>query len=323
MVEKIDAFAHVLPQSFYEAMSEAHPTDELHAIDKPRFWDHEIRIKDLDDHGIDKQVVSLARPSIWTGIDYDDAVEITRIANDAVREFVDERPDRLIAIGTLPLMGEEFVAEFERCVDDLGMAGVQIFSNVKGEPIDGEEFLPLYEKAETKDVPIWLHPQLHEWHGWDEDYMLHKILGWPFDTSLALARLVFSGIMDEHPNLTIIPHHMAAMIPHFSNRIKLFHEMLVQHRDVYPYPVNDLDGDVEELFASFYADTCRCGDSDILEDGLSYFGEKNLVFATDYPFGPDEGREFLRVEVDGVENMDVNEDVRQRVYSENIRSLLS
>lgn len=323
MVERIDAFAHALPKSFANEMSEAHPTEELHAIaDEPRFYDPDHRVSVLDEYGIDKQVITLARPPIWNGIDRDTALEMTRVANDAIRAFADEHPDRLIPVATLPLIGPEFVEEFERCIDDLDMAGVQLFSNFEGDPIDAEGSLPLYEKAEADGIPIWLHPQLHEWHEWDHEYMLHKILGWPFDTSLAMARLVFSGVMDQYPDLNIIPHHMGAMVPHFTNRLELFYEMLVEHRDVYPYPVNELEGSVEESFSNFYADTCRCGSSELLEDGLEFFGTDNLVFATDYPFGPDEGRAFLREETAAVESMDVSEDLEERIFAGNVRSLL-
>lgn len=323
MAERIDAFAHALPKPFYEEMSEAHPTEELHAIgDESRFFDPDHRIDVLDEYGIDKQVITLARPPIWNGIDRDTAIEMTRVANDAVKAFTEEYHDRLIPVATLPLIGPEFVDEFERCIDDLDMAGVQIFSNFEGDPIDTEESLPLYEKAEAEGVPIWLHPQLHDWHDWDDEYMLHKILGWPFDTSLAMARLVFSGIIDEYPDLKVIPHHMGAMVPHFVDRLDLFHEMLVEHRDVYPYPVNELDDTVEESFLTFYADTCRCGSADILGDGIEFFGSDQLVFATDYPFGPDEGRAFLRDEIAGVKSIDTSKDVKEQVFSGNIRTLL-
>jgi predicted TIM-barrel fold metal-dependent hydrolase len=324
MAERIDAFAHVLPKPFLDEMMEVHPTEELDALsDAPRFWDMNIRFDDLDEYGINKQVITLARPPIWQGIGRGDAFEMIRLANNEVKKLANEHPDRLIPVATIPFLDGEFIDEFERCVDDLDMAGVQIFSNVDGKPIDAEPFLPFYDAVESKDVPIWLHPQLHEWHEWDSEYMLHKILGWPFDTSLALARLVFGGVMDRHPDLKLIPHHMGSMIPHFTNRLNMFHEMLVEHRDVYPYNVNELNGSVEETFSQFYGDTCRCGASDVLEDGLSFYGEDQFVFATDYPFGPNEGRGFLREEVQAVKNMDVHDETRKKVYGENLKSLLS
>lgn len=324
MADVIDAFAHVLPKGFFDEMVEVHPTDELKALsDAPRFWDMGIRLESMDEYGIDKQVVSLARPPIWSGIDPEDSVEMVRLANDGVREIADDHPDRFIPVATLPVVNDDLIDEFDRCIDDLGMAGVQLYSNVSGRPIDSEEVRPLFARAASKGVPIWLHPQLHEWHEWDHEYMLHKILGWPFDTSLAMARLVFGGILDEHPDLAVIPHHMGGMIPHFVDRLDLFHRMLVEHRDVYPYPVRELDGPIEEYFSRFYADTCRSGAPSVLEDGVEFFGEDRLVFATDYPFGPDEGRAFMRAEVEALRSMDVSDAVRSRVSGGNIEALLS
>lgn len=320
MPDRIDAFAHVLPRQFYERLNEVHPSTELQALgDATRFWDVTHRLDILDEYGIDKQVVTLARPPIWRGLDSEEAFSLTRVANDAVADYADGH-DRLIPVGTLPYLSGAYLDEFDRCLDDLGMVGIQIFSNLDGAPIDtAEEF---YTKAERTNTPIWLHPQLHDWHKWDEEYMLHKILGWPFDTSLALARLVFNGVIDSHPNLQIIPHHMGAMIPHFSARLTMFHQMLVEHRDVYPYPVTELDEPVEHYFRQFYGDSCRCNSPEILEDGCAFFGEDNLLFATDYPFGPDKGRGFLAEEVRGVEEMDVSEDVREKIFGGNVRSLI-
>lgn len=322
MVERIDAFAHVLPQRFADALQERHPSDELSALeDAERFWNMDLRTEDMDEFGIDRQVITLARPPIWRGIDADDALELTQIANDEVARMGDEY-DRFVPVGTIPFVNDEFLAEYDRCVEDLGMPGVQIFSNVDGQPIDGPAFRRLYDRAASNETPLWMHPQLHDWHEWDSEYMLHKILGWPFDTSLAMARLVFGGIMDEYPDLQIIPHHMGAMIPHFASRIEMFHRMLVEHRDVYPYRTPEFEGDVVEQFRRFHGDTCRCGDADVLADGLEFFGDDRLVFATDYPFGPERGRGFMREEVRGVEEMDVTDGVRQQVFGGNLAAML-
>lgn len=322
MGDRVDAFAHILPERFITELSEVHPSAELEALtDAPRFWDLDRRRDDMDEFGIDKQVLTLARPPIWRGIDPDEALALTQLANDEVAHIADET-DRFIGVGTLPFVNDEYLAEYDRCVEDLGLEGVQIFSNVEGQPIDGPAFRRLYSRANDRGTPIWLHPQLHEWHEWDSEYMLHKILGWPFDTSLAMARLAMSGVLAENPDLTVIPHHMGAMVPHFASRIELFHRMLTQHRDVYPYEVPDFDGSIGEQLARFTPDTCRGGDPDILADGLEFFGEESIVFATDYPFGPDEGRGFMREEVRGVEQLDVDDATRERVFGGNLESLL-
>lgn len=319
--EVVDAFAHVLPREFYESMMDVHPTSELEALgDANRFWDMSIRLELMDEYGIDRQVINLARPPIWRGISEDAALEPTRLANDAVMSIADDH-EEFIPVGTVPFVSEPFLEEFERCVD-MGMAGVQLFSNIEGQPIDSRAHRAVYEAAVDADVPIWLHPQLHEWHHWDDQYMLHKSLGWPFDTTMALARLVFGGVMADYPDLKVIPHHMGAMIPHFVSRLELFYEMLVQHPEVYPYEVRNLDEPVRDQFARFYGDTCRSGDVDVLEDGLAFYGPDRLVFATDYPFGPDEGEAFMAEEVAAVEAMDIDADVRAGIVGGNLRAIL-
>ena len=318
---RIDAFAHVMPRPFLRTMREAHPTEELESLDAPRFYDHDVRLADLDDYGIDKQVLTLARPTIWRGLGPDEALPLVEAANDAVRAFADEHPDRYVPVATLPFVGEGYVEEFERCLE-MGMAGVQLFSNVDGRPVDSDAHRDLYEVVADRDVPVWLHPQLHEWHDWDEAHNLHKMLGWPFDTSLAMGRLVFGGVMQDHPDLRVIPHHMGAMVPHFIDRMEFLHRMAVEYRDMYPFKVRDFRGEIREQFGRFYGDTARSGAPRVLEDGLEFYGDDHLVFGTDYPFGPEEGRAFMRVEVEAVEAMDVSEERRSKVFGGNLGAII-
>lgn len=323
MPERIDGFAHVLPKSFFDSFSEKYGSAELDALSAAeRFWDMSIRLELMETYDIDRQVITLARPPIWRYVDSDDALSMVELANDGIRELADEH-NEFLPVATLPFGGPEYVRELERCLDELDMAGVQLFSNVSGEPID-RAYEGVFEVVADRDVPIWLHPQLYKWHEWDEDFMLHKMLGWPFDTSLALARLVYSGVMNRHPNLSVIAHHMAAMIPHFQSRIELFHKMLTEHRDVYPYSVPETSetGSLIKTFQRFVGDTCRGGDVGVLEDGLEFFGGDGLVFATDYPFGPEEGEGFIRAEVTGIEAMDVIDAQRADIFGGNLRSLL-
>lgn len=320
-MERIDAYAHVLPQEFLEEMKAAHPTEELTSADVPHLYDHEKRLQDLDDHDIDRQVLALARPTMWRGLDPAEALPLVEAANDAVKAYADQHPDRYIPVATLPFVGERYTEEFERCME-MDMAGVQIFSHTGETPVDSPDHRALYERVVEEDVPVWIHPQLHEWQPWDSEYMLHKMLGWPFDTSLAMGRLVFGGVFEEFPDLKVIPHHMGAMIPHFIGRMEFLHQMSVEYRDMYPFEVQDFRGEVREQFGKFYGDTAREGSPRLLEDGLEFYGEDQLVFATDYPFGPEKGRGFMRSEVETVEAMDVSEQVREKVFGGNIASIL-
>ena len=324
MPTTIDAFAHVFPRELYEEMSAVHPSEELDALESAEhLWDVDRRLSDMDEFGIDKQVLTLARPPIWRRMDPSTRLELTRLANDSMREYADTNPDRFIPVGTIPSFDAEYAAEAERCMTDLDMAGVQLFSNVGGRPIDSAEAEAIFERIEANDGVVWLHPQLHDWYEWDSEFMLHKMLGWPFDTSLALCRLVFSGIMARHPDLQIVPHHMGGMIPHFANRIDIVSGLMMENPEMYPYDIPELDDPPIEYFKRFTADTVRAGSPSVLEGGVRFFGEDGVAFATDYPFGPDEGRTFMRIEFEAVEEMDVDESTRRKIFGGNIASLLN
>lgn len=317
MVERIDAFAHALPEEFLDEMADQHPTDELLDLqDATHMWDVENRLSDMDEYGIDRQCIMLSRSTIWQGMDPEDALPLVRAANDTMADLAAES-DRLIPVATIPMANDEFVTEFRRCIEDLGMAGAQIFSNVEGRPIDRGGFPSLYGTAEELDVPLWLHPQLHNWYDWTDEYGNDKIFGWLFDTSLALARLVFSGVMRDHPDLKLIPHHMGAMIPFFYKRIETF-KQAYSHLDY-----ADLDEPVSEYFRRFYPDTGVNGSVPALEAGIDFFGTDHVVFGTDYPFGPQQGHVWMRDTVASVDELEVSDEDREKIYHENIESLIA
>jgi predicted TIM-barrel fold metal-dependent hydrolase len=189
----IDGFLHILPKLFAEELSRTYPTDELRELAAHTYFgDIENRVRVLDKFKIDKQVLTFARPSIWINMPQNIALKMTRWANDIMAKTTKQFPDRFIATGTLPILSEEFMPEFDRCIGDLGMAGIQIFANIGGKPLHDPEFGWFFLKANSTRTPVWIHPQL--WHGWPQDFTLDKIFGWLSDTSLALSRLVFSGI---------------------------------------------------------------------------------------------------------------------------------
>ena len=113
MTGKIDAFAHVFPRPVYEKFMEVNPSEELAALDDAtELWDVDQRVADMDEFGVDKQVLTLARPPIWRGMDPEDALPLTRLANDLVREVTDEHPDRFIPVATLPFATDAYVDRY-------------------------------------------------------------------------------------------------------------------------------------------------------------------------------------------------------------------
>ncbi|RJT05487.1 amidohydrolase family protein [Halococcus sp. IIIV-5B] len=324
MPEIIDGYTHILTQEFHEALVEEFGFQGLSGT--PAFlWEIDRRIEDMTDYGVDKQVITLALPTLFQGMDPELALELTRFANDEIRRLADEHPDLFIPVATIPRPGEAFVEEFERCVEDLDMAGAQIFSNVDGRPIDDDAFWPLYERAEATDTPLWMHPQLWEWYDWADEYMEHRLFGWPFDTTLALSRLVFGGVLEAYPDLKLVSHHGGGMVPFYGDRIAMFHEQRKAYPENYPgfhEHAAELERPAEEYFEQFYADTAVSGSVSALDCANSFFGSANVVFGTDYPFSPERGRRTIEVSIDAVESMDVDEATRDAIFAGNLHDLV-
>lgn len=321
-MDVIDGFAHAMPKATFEELLDefpAHP-DLLRFGDGSFLYDvEEHHIPDMDEYGIDKQVLALASPSPWKfdGMTADRAFPIVRRANTRLRELVDDHPDRFIAVGTIPFVDEDFLTEFDRCIQDLDMAGIQIFSNFDGKPLDHEEVRPIYEKAEAYDVPLWLHPTFSDWLP-GMNYIERAVFGFPFDTGIALSRLVMGGVMERHPDLKVIPHHGGGVIPHFDGRL----ESIFQRPDHYQHDPDEFSKPVLEYYRSFYADAVLNGSVHSLACCVDFYGSDHVVFGTDYPYGPNDGRRFMRENIRAVEDLDVSETERDGILGGNLRSLI-
>ncbi|WP_254824666.1 amidohydrolase family protein [Haloglomus halophilum] len=325
MAEQIDAYSHIMPRSFFEAVCDIHPKQELTALENaPHLWDIEQRLGVMDEFSIDKQVLTLARPPLWQGLDSETARPLIRQANDEIRQIAEQHPDRFIPVATLPYGGDASLAELNRCLVDHDMAGVQLYSNVDGQPIDSGVYDPVFERVNELGVPIWLHPQLHEWHQWTDEYMEHKMLGWPFDTSVALSRLIFTGVFEQYQNLRVIAHHAGGMLPFFGERIRSFYETRKQYPDVYPgVDLSQLSQSIDDYFNQIYADTAVSSSVPALRCALEFFGPDNLLFGVDYPFGPDAGRSWMDGGIEALEALGLDVQTRQSIGGANLRALLA
>ena len=127
----IDGLAHVMPNAFAEALMRVHPTDEPRKLGKHTYFgDMENRVQVVDKFGLDRQVLTLARPNTWISIAADALPKMTRLATDAVAAVANKFPGRFMAVGTLPVPTEEYLSEFDRCLNELGMSGIHMLTNV-------------------------------------------------------------------------------------------------------------------------------------------------------------------------------------------------
>lgn len=327
MPEIIDANAHIISEPIIDEIARLHDTQQAASLrNATRMYDVDARIDFLDRHGIDRQVVNLVRPTIWSGLTPAEAIDATRLANDEIRRIADEHPDRLIPMGTVPFLTDEYLDEIERCVEELEFPALQIFSNIDGTMLDDQAFEPFWETVDALRVPIWIHPQLTDWHDFEDgETWLYKMLGWPFDTSMALARLVFSGVLDRHRHVEVVSHHLGGTLPYLVGRFQSWYQTRQEEPDLYAeQAVADLSEPIEGYLDRIYGDTAVSsqGESYPLECGLSFFGVDNVVYGSDYPLGPDNGEYWPKTIMTAIDELAITDAERERIYSGNVARLL-
>jgi predicted TIM-barrel fold metal-dependent hydrolase len=331
---KIDVFPHILPRKYFERMLAVAPPGL--ALQKrmsgiPVLVDLEQRLRMMDRHEGYVQVLTLANPPIEIAAPPSLSPDLARLANDGMAEIVAAHPDRFPAfVASLPMNNPEAaLSELARAIDALGATGVQIFTNVAGRPLDAPDYQPLFSEMAARGLPIWLHPArgatVTDYAGETRSkYDLWWAFGWPYETTLAMGRLVFSGLFDRLPGLAIITHHMGAMIPYFEGRVGGGLDQLGRRSDD-PDDASAL-GRLRrrpiDYFRMFYGDTALFGAHHAMECGLAFFGADRILFGTDFPFDPEGGPGFIRDTIGAMERMRVSEQDKVKIYEGNARRML-
>jgi uncharacterized protein len=334
LMKKIDIFNHIYPAPYYERLMKVAP--DYKDIGKrmrniPMLADLDVRFRVMDTFEDYEQILSLPTPPIEVFANPDVAADLARAANDGMADLVRRYPDRFPGfVAALPLGDPDAAArELQRAVDDLGARGFQIFTNILGKPIVAPEFLPLFEAMAAYDLPIWMHP----FRGADipdykteerSEYEIWWTFGWPYETSVAMARLVFAGYFDRFPALKIITHHMGAMAPYFEGRVGPGWDQLgarTSDKD-YTAVLKSLSKRPLDYFRMFYADTALFGAYDATVCGLKFFGADHVVFASDAPFDPEKGPMYIRETIAIVDRLPIADAEREKIYWRNAAALL-
>jgi aminocarboxymuconate-semialdehyde decarboxylase len=285
----IDIYSHACPSGFINAVQALYPTAESAALGrKALLFDTDARIRFMDAHGIDMQVLVLVRPPLWLGMPKEHMYRLLRIAHEGLAAMVAARPDRFVGVAVAPRVDDCILDEIRYAWNDLGLVGVQIFTNIEGAPVDCKEMWPLYSKAAEAQQPIWIHPQ-HNPHTypWITESLLDRSLAWPFDTAVAVARLAYSGVLDRYPQLRFITHHLGGVVPYLASRLEAFDEEIADFaRDgLNTAGSKPLTRPIGEYLRSFYGDTAISNGTATLECGITFFGLNHVAFGTDFPMG--------------------------------------
>ncbi|HWW88732.1 MAG TPA: amidohydrolase family protein [Vicinamibacterales bacterium] len=330
---KLDIFNHFFPERYFaklEVIAPAHKDMGKRIRNIPLLRDLDARFRVMDGFGEYQQILSLASPPIEVLAGPRDAIELAQVANDGLADLVRRYPSRFPGfVASLPLNDPAAtIAEAERALRDLNACGVQVFTNVNGAPLTSPELLPLFDLMAERNRPIWMHPA----RGSDfADYRTEKeskfeiwwTFGWPYETSVAMARMVFAGLFDRHPSLTIITHHMGGMIPYFEGRVGHGWDQLGTRTSDEDYgPVlRTLKRRPLDYFRMFYADTALFGAAAGTACGLDFFGVDRVLFASDTPFEPQPGL-YIRETVDIIDRLPISDAERAQIYAGNAQRLL-
>ena len=332
---KIDIYNHVMPTAYLDMMK-LHLKDQgiLKRMSNLRMlWDIEARVKMLDDKFPDVQQVltlSLPSPELVGGPDL--SPQLARIANDGMAAMVAKWPKKFPAfIASLPMNNvPAALAEMDRAIDKLGARGIQICTSVAGRALDETEYFPVFERAVNKhEVAIWMHPARPatraDYQGEAKSkFEIWQVLGWPFETSVAMSRMVFSAFFEKLPQMKLITHHCGAMIPFFSGRAETLWAQLGSRSadENYEELLKSMKKKPIEYFRMFYADTVLGGSASALRCGLDFFGADKVVFASDCPFDPEGGPMFIREGIRSVEDLKLSEADKRKIYFGNAMKLL-
>ena len=286
----IDFHNHVYPPEYIEAIQAGPSAYEvtfdsdnnpvLHSpgdynilVPSHRLMD--VRKTALEEAGVDKQIISFTAPG--TLIETPGrSVELSRMVNDIFANIQNEHGDHFVALATLPLNDPDAsVVELERAISELGLKGVTLFSNANGIALSDRLFWPLYEKAHELEVVFFIHPTYPVGVEAMTDYMLMPLVGFPADTTLAAASLVFSGVVERFPDIKWVLSHLGGAVPYLAERLDRGYEAFEQCRE-------NINKPPSEYLKHFYYDTVNF-DVKALQFATDFAGTEHLVAGSDYP----------------------------------------
>lgn len=328
----IDAFNHFFPKALWEKMlaSEGAARDigqRMRGI--PAIYDLDARFRVMDQFDDYTQVISLGMPPLEALGTPEDATEFAVLGNDGMAELVAEHPSRFAGfLASLPMNAPGAAREAERAFSELGANGLQIHTNINGAPLDEPRFRPVFEIAAQYGKPVMLHPARnasmsdYPTEG-NSKYEIWWTFGWPYETSAAMARLVFSGLLDELPNLKVLAHHLGAMVPYFEGRVGPGWDQLGKRTtdEDLTLVLKRLKKRPLDYFKDFYADTATFGSRPAMVCGLEFYGSDRVLFASDCPFDPEKGPGYIRDTIKVLESIEMPQNARENISYRNAQTL--
>jgi predicted TIM-barrel fold metal-dependent hydrolase len=331
---KIDAFNHFSPEPYFTRLREIAPDygpfklfaklPELYNLDA-----HLRLVERYDDY---QQILSLANPPIEMVARPNESPALARFANDELAAVCARYPDRFPGfIGSLPMNNPPAaILEAKRIVKELGGCGIQIYTNVNDRPLSSPEYFDIFAAMAEMDLPVWIHPMRGPGFS---DYATENAseneiwftFGWPYETTAAVTRLIWSGIFDKLPTLKIVTHHMGGMIPYFAQKIALgFSQIFDGRPDFNPAAAKaGLKLQPLDYYRMLYADTALNGSLGATRCGHDFFTTSHCLFASDAPFDSLHGHGLISGTIKVIDSLEITAAERAEIYGGNLRRIIN
>jgi len=292
----VDLHTHILPKHWpnlkekygyggWVELDHHHPCKAKMIIDGRMFreiddncYNPDTRLIECDRDGVDVQVLSTVPVMFSYWAKPQDTLDLSQYLNDHVAQVVSENPKRFVGLGTLPMQAPELaVQELRRCIQDLGLAGVQIGSHVNGKNLDDPSFFPIFEEAEKLGAAIFIHP-------WDmlgkermNKYWMPWLVGMPTETAIAMCSLIFGGVLERLPKLKLAFAHGGGSFPQIIGRLDHGFEMRPD------LCATDNSKPPSAYLGKFWVDSL-VHTPELLQALVKLIGAEKVCMGTDYPF---------------------------------------
>jgi len=324
---KFDLHTHYYPEVFFQMIRD---TPSEFSFDKdptgrtiithrgarffgitPPMTDPAKRLEDMDRVGIDIEVISLSTPNIFFA-DAQRQSEVARILNDAYAELIARHPARFKGFASIPMDNPDAaLRELHRAIDELKLNGVVLLSNIQGRALTSPEYRPFFEEADRMQLCIFLHPMIPVYSEPFKEYVLGPLVGFPFDTTLAVARMCFAGMLRELPNIRWVIGHLGGAIPYLMERLDN------GYRDFAECRVN-IDELPSVYLKRLYYDTVTFSSYN-LRMVRDLVGVDHMVMGSDYPhlLGS------IERSVSSIEDLPMPEHEKQKIFSGTAMTILN
>ena len=277
----------------------------------PPMTDVDKRIEDMDRAGIDVEVISLSTPNVFFA-DAQHQPEIARMVNDAYAELIERHPERFKGFASIPMDNPEAaLAELSHAIDELKLNGVILLSIIGGRPLTSPQYRPFFAEADRRKLCILLHPMLPTNTDPFREYVLGPIVGFMFDTTLAVARMCFDGMLKEFPDIRWIVAHLGGAVPYLMER------MDNGWRD-FPECRAKIDELPSTYLKRLYYDTVNFNPH-MLMMVRNMMGADRMVMGSDYPhlLGS------IDRAVSSIEGLEISEEEKRRIFEGTALTILN